>query len=71
VTTEQRCRADRDERHTASIGDVALNLMGLPEVIPEAVSNIPKRYNSIDTSGFTVDVTGLIRDLKFELKSAK
>ena len=53
------------------IGDVPLNSMGLPEKLPEAVSNIPKRYNSIDTSGFTVDVTGLIRDLKFELKSAK
>jgi len=53
------------------IGDVPLNSMGLPEKVPEAVSNIPKRYNSIDTSGFTVDVTGPIRDLKFELKSAE
>jgi hypothetical protein len=53
------------------IGDVPLNSMGLPDKVPEAVSNIPKRYNSVDTSGFTVDVTGPIRDLTFELKSAE
>ena len=34
-------------------------------------SNIPKRYGNIETSGLAVDVTGPIRDLTFELKSAE
>ena len=37
---------------------------------PEAnKSNIPKRYGNIETSGFTVDVTGPTRDLTFDLKA--
>lgn len=37
---------------------------------PEAnKSNIPKRYGNAETSGLSIDVTGPIRDLVFELKT--
>jgi hypothetical protein len=54
---------------TEPLPEVPLNDKGLPEIVAEPESSIPRRYNSGETSGLTVDVTGPMRELVFELTS--